>query len=256
MSNPGVIYLTNTVLSSGKNFRVEDNIGEAIHIHYDEIRIDLEVFEFLNLAEVFKKTFNEFIDVENFNIEDYDLLFLSDISKYLSDLIEIEYTKINLKDVLVKTKNIFGLPVVKKLKYSRVVKALNGREKELKSYHQENYIGIDNFERLNSLRSSLENSNYQLNNKIPVFFNNQNHIRDGQHRAGIIYKNKGNIEIPIIRLKFKNNRYNATRYPLVKVLFYWNLKKIKRVLMIFIRFSKRILKLILLKIAKIIKKQV
>ena len=31
---------------------VEDNVGEAIHIHYHEVRIDLTVDEFIKFAEM------------------------------------------------------------------------------------------------------------------------------------------------------------------------------------------------------------
>ena len=36
MSNPGVLYLATKKLKNGESYRVEDNIGEAIHLHYGE----------------------------------------------------------------------------------------------------------------------------------------------------------------------------------------------------------------------------
>ncbi|MDA9017975.1 hypothetical protein N9H40_00490, partial [bacterium] len=50
-----------------------------------------------------------------------------------------------------------------------------------------------------------------FNDEYIVLFNNQNYIRDGQHRASTILSVKGKIEIPIIRLKFKNNKYNLKK---------------------------------------------
>ena len=63
-----------------------------------------------------------------------------------------------------------------------------------------------------------------------VFFNFQNTIRDGQHRASYLYYKYGNIEIPVIRMHFKNGKYNTPRYPVINLLFKWNSKKVKRVL--------------------------
>ena len=49
MSNPGVIELFGFEFRNNfgnHSFRVEDNIGEAIHFHFDNIRLDLTVKEF------------------------------------------------------------------------------------------------------------------------------------------------------------------------------------------------------------------
>ncbi len=50
MSNPGVIILAETRTRRGESFRIEDNIGESIHIHYKNIRMDFTVRDFLSLA--------------------------------------------------------------------------------------------------------------------------------------------------------------------------------------------------------------
>ena len=55
MSNPGVIVLDNckkNILqkifnrNSFRYVQIEDNIGEAIHIHFDDFRIELTLEEF------------------------------------------------------------------------------------------------------------------------------------------------------------------------------------------------------------------
>ena len=65
MSNPGVIILDtkkkNIIqrIFNRNSFRyvqIEDNIGEAIHIHFDDFRIELsikEFFEILNASSFF-----------------------------------------------------------------------------------------------------------------------------------------------------------------------------------------------------------
>ena len=48
MSNPGVIVLhsANCRGTNFKRFQVEDNIGESIHIHVDNMRFDFTIEEF------------------------------------------------------------------------------------------------------------------------------------------------------------------------------------------------------------------
>lgn len=51
MSNPGVIVLASLKKPFPYRFEVEDNIGEAIHIHFQDMRIDLTVKEFLDITD-------------------------------------------------------------------------------------------------------------------------------------------------------------------------------------------------------------
>ena len=52
MSNPAVITLAslNGRNNTFKRFQIEDNIGESIHLHVDNMRIDLSVNEFFELT--------------------------------------------------------------------------------------------------------------------------------------------------------------------------------------------------------------
>lgn len=51
MSNPGVLSLASLApVGADYRFEIEDNIGEAIHIHYKDIRLDLTVDEFYKIA--------------------------------------------------------------------------------------------------------------------------------------------------------------------------------------------------------------
>ena len=52
MSNPAVLSLASleAVGDVGYRFEIEDNIGEAVHIHYKEIRLDLTVQEFYEIS--------------------------------------------------------------------------------------------------------------------------------------------------------------------------------------------------------------
>lgn len=226
MSNPGVIYLAEKKLDGRKDFRIEDNIGEAIHIHYREFRMDLTVSEFFEVSDNIIDSLNKLIKVNNFDATNFDPIFLDMCSNYLLDLIEIEYTTIKLEDLKVQTLGWLGIPVIKNLKHSRVLKALKGNCEEQIRYKQENYRGQNNIDRMNSILDSIKNNGYPHNDSYIVLFNNQNFIRDGQHRAACIYYLYGNIEIPIIRMHFKDGKYNSTNYPWLYHLFVWNKKRL------------------------------
>ena len=76
MSNPAVIMLTNTSTKSGGRFKVEDNIGESMHIHYDNFRIDLTIKEFLKFTEVIEESLVNLLNNKRFNINNFDPLII------------------------------------------------------------------------------------------------------------------------------------------------------------------------------------
>jgi|TARA_Y100000310_G_scaffold279708_1_gene298985 hypothetical protein len=52
--NAGVVVLSTTFLQNttmNGRLDIEDNIGEGIHIHYKNFRLDLTIKDFLKLAE-------------------------------------------------------------------------------------------------------------------------------------------------------------------------------------------------------------
>ena len=57
---------------------------------------------------------------------------------------------------------------------------------------------------------------YPFNDEYLILFNDQNVIRDGQHRAAAILFTKGDMEIPLIRLHFHNKKYSSKKY------LWWN----------------------------------
>ena len=92
MSNPGVIILDTKKKNiiqrifnrnSFRYFQIEDNIGEAIHIHFDDFRIELSINEFFEISDCFKEALNQLVDIKNFDINQIDPLFF----KYASNLI-------------------------------------------------------------------------------------------------------------------------------------------------------------------------
>ena len=98
---------------------------------------------------------------------------------------------------------------------------------------QSNNYSESNQDRVDSIVSKIKSEGYPFNDQYIVLFNNQNIIRDGQHRASALYIEGETKMVPVIRLIFTNNAHNMSNYPWLRVLFYWNKKRIRS---IFIRF--------------------
>ena len=60
--NAGVVVLSTTFLQNttmNGRLDIEDNIGEGIHIHYKNMRLDFTIKDFLHLAEACDKALHE-----------------------------------------------------------------------------------------------------------------------------------------------------------------------------------------------------
>ena len=95
MSNPGVIKLAEATIG-GENLRIEDNIGEAIHIHYGNIRIDMTIKEFVSFADKLTDIAQNMINIPGFSIKDYDANFLTDANEILCDLVSVEFMEVSV----------------------------------------------------------------------------------------------------------------------------------------------------------------
>ena len=226
MSNPAVLSLAISQVN-GKILKIEDNIGEAIHIHYDNVRIDLTIDEFLGFAKMMEESLQALFEIDNFNLNNYDPIFLSGLNEKLYDLQKVSYEKINLSRLQIIRKNILGLPMKSNINESRVFRAINRETKENDEYIQKNHYGNTNKDRVEYIYEQIKESGYPLKEEYIVLINNQNLIRDGQHRASALFHIYGNLEIPIIRLSFKDNKYNARRF-IIFNNFKNNFKKVLR----------------------------
>lgn len=220
MSNPGVIKLaslSDTVEDFPYRFEIEDNIGEAIHIHYRDFRIDLTIEEFLTLAENMKMVIDNLVDVPGFSCDKFDKVNLVGLSRMLPDLMSVTEEQIQLKDLLVDAIDANGNTIICGLEHSRVVAALRGDTHENDRRDQVNYYSSQDFrqqtnaERLTYNLEKIKTEGYPDSEERIILFNDSNLIRDGGHRAGILYVlYGGEYEIPVRRLFFKNGKYSAT----------------------------------------------
>ena len=227
MSNPSVIELSRKKTNLGE-FVVEDNIGESIHIHLDNFRIDLSVKNLHELASDCRIILNEFINVNGFNCDMLDASFLIDIAEYLPDLEDICLDDIKINSLIIDTE-VFGfIPVYKNIKYSRIIKAIDGEDREDNKRIQNNDFGVDNAQRTLDIYKSISENGYDRQAKRIVLFNDELNIRDGQHRAGTLYHIDSNESIPALIMKFKDSKHNVIAHPSIYYLFHWNLDRMKK----------------------------
>ena len=228
MSNPGVVILANTNTSLG-SFRVEDNIGESIHLHLGEFRYDLSIKELCALSNDIEIAVQEYMSsIPGFNINEISKEFFLQKVHCWTDLVEVKKEKVYLNDLLVDTFDEKGKPVFLPLENSRVIKALNNNSTENDTRYQRNYFGQTNQERVDKMLEMIREKGYPLNNQYIVVFNDQNIIADGQHRAACMFYLYGNIEVEILRMIFKNNKHRSYQpKKLYQKLFVWNKKRIR-----------------------------
>ena len=226
MCNPAVITLAHVRTKIGE-FQVEDNLGEAIHFHVGEIRCDLTIREFEQLADDVGIALERFIKVKGFSINNFSTEFLFQLAEndMLSELVSVEEDTIMLDDIRVDTYNWIGMPTLKPLRESRIIKALNGKASENNRHEERNYYGETNQQRLDSMLDSIKTNGYPHNGETIVLLKGNNKIYDGQHRAACMLYLWGNKEIPILRLEFSN--YNFDKAFHIKETVFYYLRKIK-----------------------------
>jgi hypothetical protein len=224
MSNPAVITLCSVNLAKNVNFRIEDNIGECIHIHYANFRFDFTVDEFLKLENLIIESLNNSFEVDEFELTDFDINFLASIADNLEDLESIKKEKISLRELKVFNYKK-GIPILVGLEKSMMLKALKGNTKEYEEYKQENFFEESNISRLFRVKEYVENSESL---QPIILFNNQNFIRDGQHRSAILLGNKKE-EILALRMFFRKNRHNISVTPILDYFVKWDIERLKSV---------------------------
>jgi len=236
MSNPAVITLDSLNSRSGKfkRFQLEDNIGESIHLHIDNMRVDFTINEFLIFSEMIRQSLKEIEFLPGYNIDDFDEYFLKECTPFLKYLKEIKIEEVKLSDLKFIEHKTYrqGLNLIKLATINEIpaYQFLEGNKDAFINYRQFNYFNTDNEERLLENLSSIKNNYYPLENKYIILFDRQNIVRDGQHRAAILAHLYGiNYKIKIMRFYFANDEYmvKATNHN-SKTLGKWFLRKVYR----------------------------
>ena len=190
MSNPGVITLTEKKLERGVSFRVEDNLGEAIHFHYKNIRVDLSVKELLEVAEICDESVRKLVPVKGFDPDDYDEDFILKHSGKLLELKAVREKKLPVKKLCYIEKNRLGIPVRKSIKQYRP-----SGEKDRADH-------------------------------IPVVFNEDRVLMYGAEEAFLAYRKDPEAKISVKSLYFEHRKYSAPKHPVLEYFFKWDRNRI------------------------------
>lgn len=206
-------------------FEIEDNVGEAIHIHYKDIRLDMTIQEFHELADALRDIFTDLVANDKFHIEDFDAGNLVWLAQPLIDLEDIVEEEVFLEDILVDTYDEDGNVVYKPLPSSRVLKALHGDTAENDARRQINYFMANgceratNQERIYYNMEHIKKDGYPRNGEL-ILLRSDNTIIDGQHRASCLYYLYGNIKVPVRKLYFKEQIKDESNTKQDMILYY------------------------------------
>jgi hypothetical protein len=216
MSNPAVITLADCSNRRGKfkRFAIEDNIGESIHLHIDNMRADFTIDEFLEFSKLTRAALKDLEILPGYLIEDFDEHFIMEIGHQLINLTSINIEEVKLSELkcIVSKKYKRGLTIKKLLpiRDTPVYRYLIGDTKDYENYEHYNYFGIDNPSRINSILRSIQDNKYPYKNKHIILTSGQNIIRDGQHRAAVLYHlYGGDCKVKIMRFIFKGSSHHV-----------------------------------------------
>lgn len=218
MSNPGVVKLAS--LTRGDKFSrfdIEDNIGESIHIHLDNLRLDLSILEFLDIAQRIEEILAENPSLlPALNLPSHNVAFLSEISHLLPYVTSECITTIPLTKLKALVRkhiwrgfySLSSLPITSSPAYLFLQKH-HGNLFEL--YPQSSLPGISNIHRLSSIQSEIEKHGYPGNIGYITLFGDQPYIRDGLHRASVLAHLYGpEAHVPVRIIEFSNSAWRIS----------------------------------------------
>ena len=205
MSNPAVIPLATFSGKDIKRFVIEDNIGEAIHIHADGLRIDLTISDFKNLALSLKAALREMLLRKGLDIELLDEGFLADTTHLWSRLEGAKTYRMRLSDLRCAVYFPRLKPLHRRLPVTATpaFKYLRGDPRGYIKYSKDSNDTLGKPERLKSLALSIAENGYDETKRPIVIFNGKPLIMDGQHRAACLAQDDPSREVLVLDLKFK-----------------------------------------------------
>ena len=220
MSNPAVISLASLEKNEefGGRFEIEDNIGEAMHVHYKDIRLDLTVKEFYEIAAKMGTIMDELVTVDGFSCKDFDPYRLMEMAGELTRLKKITYDEMYLEDMFVSEEE--------SLKGSQILKMLKDELSHRENEKQVNYYDPDKLQR----QTDMERLQYNLNmvkaqkvnqdNAEILMLNDSKRIFDGEQIAACLYYLYGNRKVKVKRLWFEGGRYGKQEHKMTEAECY------------------------------------
>lgn len=218
MSNPAVTKLAELTIGSSKIW-FDDNIGESIHFHLGDFRLDFTIDEFRGLSEQLYLVLEEMYPIPGLDLRKLSPNYLQQVIEYFPKLMKVEMDEVFLEDLQVSKEASMGTPRTVSLVHSRGVRALRGDTRENDKPRESHHVNQTSAQRLDNVMRLIRENGYPFDDKYVMLFNDELVIRDGQHRASCLYYLYGNIKIPVMRFIFDGTWWeNPSRFMILNFL--------------------------------------
>lgn len=188
MSNPAVCFLSTSELD-GISFRIEDNLGESIHIHYGLIRIALSIDEFFLFADSIKNAAKQLFELNGFIWEDFDAeSFKYEWIKYYTGIKSINCVTVRLDSLFMKESYTKKRDIKRiiPLCESGYVRLLEGDRSDIDYYSQIGKYEPSRKEKIEAIGKIIDGVGYPFDHK-KILINQDGYILDGIKRASYLY---------------------------------------------------------------------
>lgn len=204
MSNPAVYPLYELYVKRNR-IRIEDNLGESIHIHIGDFRITMTIEEFRVMVEQMRKSARELLDMDGIDLDLFDARsFDWDWIARYEHIKKISIEEMRIGDLLTVGESdvVPSVRVIIPISKCRLYKALCGDYAEIDRFDEVNDYGVSNRSRLERVMKHIKDNGYPFDNKY-ILVNQYNQIYDGDHRAAcLLYMYGPDAKIPVIRIYF------------------------------------------------------
>ena len=208
MSNPSVCFLSSVEID-GVNFRIEDNLGEAIHIHIGKLRIALSVEDYFMLAESVIRAARELFRIREIGLKKIDeeslkgewLPLYNRIKSVQTENMELD--SLYIKESYIKNR---AIKRIIHLKDSGYIKVLKGDRNDIEYYEEPGKLQPSRKQKLDFIRQKIETEGYPWNSNL-ILVNQNGYIYDGIKRASCLYAlYGGSKKIPVLRIYLPGER--------------------------------------------------
>lgn len=225
MSNPSVCFLSATVVD-GINFRIEDNLGEAIHIHIGKLRIALHIEDYLVFAEGVMRAVEKLFQIRGIALETLDVESLKEEWLLHYDKIkstQVEYAELEslyIKESYVRNR---ALKRIIPLRESGYIKILKGSRDDIEYYEEPGKLQPSRKQKLEFIKQKIEQEGYPWNDNL-ILVNQEGYICDGIKRASCLYAlYGGKKKIPVLRIDLPEEKnINERRKAAEDKVYIWN----------------------------------
>ena len=217
--NVGVMVLANRTVNAAPvlcatRLQIEDNIGEAIHIHWRDLRLDFSVRDFLALADACA-TALEHLGHKTLKLNlpapgevSLPSAFVRDLGSLKEKIFATKYDEVFLDDL--KAITYFSEGGQRRWKSQPVSESVPFRLLQSETagaaysqYQKEFSTCGHSLEKFQQLVDSMLEHGYPAHGECIVLHGDEPFIRDGQHRAAVLRYFLGNVKVPVVRLQFE-----------------------------------------------------